>query len=277
MALMSSKIPAQRAIVMDIIVLVKQVPNTAEVKIDPKTGTLMREGVESIINPDDMHALEAALRLREAHGGKVTAVSMGPPQAMDALREALGMGVDGAVLLTDRAFAGADTLATSYTLGKCVRKLGHFDLVIAGHQAIDGDTAQIGPQVAEFLDVPQIIRASKLDVKGDELTAERTAEDGTEVLRCRLPALVTVTKEANKARYPYIPKLMAAFDANAPVMVWGPRDIGADEARIGLKGSPTQVQKTFTPKFEKKVEKLSGQPAEVAKALVERLRQRRLL
>jgi electron transfer flavoprotein beta subunit len=267
----------RRVAEMDITVLVKQVPNTAEVKIDPKTGTLIREGVESIINPDDLHALELALSLRDAHGGKVTAISMGPPQAMDAMREALGMGVDSAVLLTDRSFAGADTLATSYTLGKCVRKLGHFDLVIAGHQAIDGDTAQIGPQVAEFLDVPQIIRASKLDVKGDELTAERTAEDGTEVVRCRLPALVTVAKDANKPRYPFVPRLMAAFDKDAPILVWGPKDIGAEEARIGLKGSPTQVQKTFSPKFEKKVERLAGLPADVAKALVGRLRERRLL
>jgi len=262
---------------MDIIVLVKQVPNTAEVKIDQKTGTLLREGVESIINPDDLHALEAGIQLRERHGGIVTAVSMGPPQAMDAMREALGMGVDRAVLLSDRSFAGADTLATSYSLGKCIRKLGRFDLVIAGYQAIDGDTAQIGPQVAEYLDVPQIIRATKLDINGDELTAERSAEDGIEVVRCKLPALVTVIRETNKPRYPFVPRLMAAFDKDAPILVWGPKDIGAEDARIGLKGSPTQVQRTFTPKFEKKVEKLSGQPAEVAKALVERLRQRRLL
>ena len=262
---------------MDIIVLVKQVPNTAEVKIDEKTGTLLREGVESIINPDDMHALEAGIQLRERHGGTVTAVSMGPPQAMDTLREALGMGADRCVLLTDKAFAGADTLATSYSLGKCIRKLGRFDLVIAGYQAIDGDTAQIGPQVAEYLDVPQIIRATKLDINGDELTAERSAEDGIEVVRCKLPALVTVIRETNKPRYPFVPKLMAAFDKEAPILVWGPKDIGAEDARIGLKGSPTQVQRTFTPKFEKKVEKLTGQPAEMAKSLVERLRQRRLL
>jgi len=262
---------------MDIIVLVKQVPNTAEVKIDEKTGTLLREGVESIINPDDLHALEAGILLRERHGGTVTAVSMGPPQAMDAMREALGMGADRCVLLTDKAFAGADTLATSYSLGKCIRKLGRFDLVIAGYQAIDGDTAQIGPQVAEYLDVPQIIRATKLDMNGTELTAERAAEDGTEVVRCKLPALVTVIRETNKPRYPFVPKLMAAFDKEAPILVWGPKDIGAEDARIGLKGSPTQVQRTFTPKFEKKVEKLTGQPAEMAKSLVERLRQRRLL
>ena len=262
---------------MDIVVLVKQVPNTAEVKIDPKTGTLMREGVDSILNPDDSHALEAAIRLRETHGGKVTAISMGPPQAIDVLREALGMGADAGILLTDKAFAGADTLATSYTLGKCIRKIGHFDLVIAGHQAIDGDTAQIGPQVAEYLDVPQIIRATRLDVVEGGLVAERTAEDGTEVVACRLPALVTVTREANRPRYPHIARLMAAFDPGAPIKVWGPNDMGAEQAKIGLKGSPTQVQKTFTPKVEKKVERLSGQPSEMARALVARLAERRLL
>jgi electron transfer flavoprotein beta subunit len=187
---------------LDIKVLIKQVPNTAEVKIDPHTGTLMREGVwRALSNPDDLHAVEAALRLRDAHGGKVTAISMGPPQAVDVLREALGMGVDECVLLTDRAFAGADTLATSYTLGKCIRRLGRFDLVIAGHQAIDGDTAQIGPQVAEFLDIPQIMRAVTLEIKGDEILAERTAEEGAEVVRCTLPALITVTKETNDPRH----------------------------------------------------------------------------
>ena len=262
---------------MDIIVLVKQVPNTAEVRIDPHSGTLIREGMESIINPDDLHALEAALRLRDVHGGTVTAVSMGPPQAVDILREALGMGVDECVLLTDRAFAGADTLATSYTLGQCIRRLGRFDLVIAGHQAIDGDTAQIGPQVAEFLDVPQVIRAVTLEIRGNELLAERTAEEGTEVIKCTLPALVTVTKEANDPRYLFIPLLMAAFEADAPVKVWGPDDIGADEARIGLKGSPTKVQRTFTPSHKKKIEKLTGRPAEIANALVDRFRERRLL
>jgi electron transfer flavoprotein beta subunit len=262
---------------MDIIVLVKQVPNTAEVKIDPHTGTLMREGMESIINPDDLHALEAALRLRDVHGGKVTAITMGPSQAVDVLREALGMGVNECILLTDLAFAGADTLATSYTLGKCVQRLGRFDLVIAGHQAIDGDTAQIGPQVAEFLDMPQVIRAITLEIRGDELLAERTAEEGTEVVKCTLPALVTVTKAANDPRYLFVPLLMAAFEANAPVRVWGVKDIGADEVSTGLKGSPTKVQRTFTPSHKKKIEKLTGAPAEMARTLVDRLRERRVL
>ena len=262
---------------MDIIVLVKQVPNTADVKIDPKTGTLMREGVESIINPDDLHALEEAMRLKERHGGKVTAISMGPPQAVDALREALGMGVDEGILLTDRAFAGADTLATSYALGRCVQKLGKFDLVLCGLQAIDGDTAQIGPQVAEMLDLPQVARAVGLSVEGGELRAERAAEDGTEVVRCPLPALVSVVKELNKPRYPRIQLLLATFDKDARIMLWGPKDIGAEEARVGLKGSPTQVQRTYTPKVEKKQEKLTGEPAAVAGALLDRLHQRRLL
>jgi electron transfer flavoprotein beta subunit len=261
---------------LDIKVLIKQVPNTAEVRIDPKTGTLIREGMESIINPDDLHALEAALRLRDTYGGKVTSITMGPPQAVEVLREALGMGVDECVLLTDRAFAGADTLATSYTLGKCIQKLGRFDLVIAGHQAIDGDTAQIGPQVAEFLDVPQVIRAITLEIKGSELLAEKTAEEGTEVVRCTLPALVTVTKEANDPRYIFVPLLMAAFEKEAPVKSWGFKDIDADEASIGLNGSPTKVQRTFTPSHKKKIEKLTGVPAEIAKTLVDRLKERRV-
>ena len=262
---------------LDIKVLIKQVPNTAEVKIDPATGTLMREGIESIINPDDLNAIEAALQLLDGHGGKVTAISMGPTQATDVLREALGMGVDECIHLTDRAFSGADTLATSYTLGKCIRSLGRFDLIIAGRQAIDGDTAQIGPQVAEFLNVPQIIRATTLKIEGDELLAERTVEDGTEVVKCPLPVLITVTKEANSPRYQFVPRLIAAFEPDAPIKKWGPHDIKADQECIGLKGSPTRVQRTFTPAIEKKVEKLTGQPKEIARELVARLKERRVL
>ncbi|MEM4730089.1 MAG: electron transfer flavoprotein subunit beta/FixA family protein [Thermoplasmata archaeon] len=262
---------------MEIIVLIKQVPNTAEVRIDPKTGTLIREGVESIINPDDLLALEAAIQLREARGGKVTAVSMGPPQAIDALREALAMGVDEAVLLTDRAFAGADTLATSYTLGTAIKKLGHFDLVLCGHQAIDGDTAQIPPQVAEFLDLPQVARAFKIEVGEGGLVAERECEDGTEVVRCPLPAVVSLVKGFYRPRHAHVGRLLASFDPSAPIKIWGPGDIGADQRRIGLKGSPTQVRKTYTPKVEKKCEKLTGDPATIASALIARLRERRLV
>ena len=173
---------------MDIIVLIKQVPNTTDVKLDPKTGNLIREGLESIINPDDLHALETGLRLKEALGGRATVLSMGPPQAIDALSEALGMGADSAVLLSDRAFAGADTWATSYTLGRAVEKIATYDLVICGRQAIDGDTAQIGPQVAEYLGLPQVTYVSRIEeTTEDSITVRRRLEDGYERIRCRLP------------------------------------------------------------------------------------------
>ncbi len=170
---------------MEIIVLVKQVPNTTKIKIDPKKGTLIREGVESVVNPEDLNATEAALQLREKYGGTITAISMGPPQAKEALQEVLAMGVDFGILLTDRAFAGADTLATSYTLGKCIETIGKYDIIICGRQAIDGDTAQIGPQVAEFLGIPQITYVCKLEKKGKKIIAERAMEAGFEVIGSR--------------------------------------------------------------------------------------------
>ncbi len=262
---------------MNIVVLVKQVPNTAEVRIDPKTGTLIREGVESIVNPDDLLAIEAGVRLREAHGGRVTALSMGPPQAIDALREAIAMGADEAILLTDKAFAGADTLATSYTLGTAIKRLGGFDLVLCGHQAIDGDTAQIPPQVAELLDLPQIPRAISVDTRDGFLVAERETEEGMELLRCPLPALASIVKGCYKPRQMHIARLLASFEPSAPIRVWGPGDIGADEARIGLRGSPTQVRRTYTPKIERKCERLTGDPAAIAASLLARLRERRLV
>ena len=167
---------------MEIVCLIKQVPDTTDVKIDPKTGTLIREGVPSIINPDDKNALEEALVLKERFGGKVTVVSMGPPQAEEALREAYAMGADDCILLCDRAFAGADTLATSYTLATAVKNIGKFDIVVCGRQAIDGDTAQIGPQVAEILGLPQITYVKNLEIDGKKVTAHRTLEDGYEII-----------------------------------------------------------------------------------------------
>ncbi|MGQ9583674.1 MAG: electron transfer flavoprotein subunit beta/FixA family protein [Thermoplasmatota archaeon] len=262
---------------MELVVLVKQVPNTADVRIDPKTGTLIREGVESVVNPDDLVAVEAAVQLRDECGARVTAVSMGPPQALDALREVLAMGVDAAVLLTDRAFAGADTLATSYTLGSAIKKLGGCDLVLCGHQAIDGDTAQIPPQVAELLDMPQLARAFRVGIEGRWLIAERETEEGTELLRCPLPALASLVRGHYRPRQAHLGRLLASFEPSAPIRVWGPAEIGADEARIGLRGSPTQVRRTYTPKVEKKCERLTGDPAAVAAALVARLRERRLV
>ena len=188
---------------MHIIVLVKQVPDTSEVKINRETNTLIRDGVPSIINPYDRYAIEEAIRLREKHGGKVTAVTMGPPQAAEALKEAVSLGVDDVVLLSDRAFAGADTWATSYALSQGIRKVGNFDLVIAGKQAIDGDTAQVGPGIAATLDIPQITYVRKIDeIKDKTIKAERATEEGYEVVESSLPCLITVVKEINTPRLP---------------------------------------------------------------------------
>jgi electron transfer flavoprotein beta subunit len=233
---------------MNIVVLAKQVPDTTDVKLDPKTGTLIREGVPSIINPDDKHAIEAALALREeTGGGKITVLSMGPPQAEDALREALAMGVDEAVLLSDRAFAGADTLATSYTLALGVRKVGEYDLVICGRQAIDGDTAQIGPQVAEFLELPQITYVRKIELKdGKAVVAERAMEDGYELIQAPLPALLTCIGGLNVPRYPTVKGIVKAC-REQKIPVWGAADLGVTADAVGLNGSPTAVKRSFAP------------------------------
>jgi electron transfer flavoprotein beta subunit len=189
---------------MDILVCVKQVPDTTEVKIDPKTNTLIRQGVPSIVNPFDKNAVEAALQLKEKHGGKVTVISMGPPQAKDALKECLAMGADEAALISDRAFGGADTLATSYTLAAGIRKLGKFDVIICGKQAIDGDTAQVGPEIAEYLDIPQITYVAKVEVNGDIARVEREHEEGYEIIETTLPVLLTVVKSINEPRFPTV-------------------------------------------------------------------------
>lgn len=234
---------------MNILVCVKQVPDTAKVKLDPQTNRLQRAGVPNILNPFDEHAVEAALALRDEFGGRVTVLSMGPPQAADALRECLARGVDAAYLLSDRAFGGADTLATAYTLSTGIRHLGEFDLILCGKQAIDGDTAQVGSQIAEMLDIPQVSAAVKLSVKDGEATVVREHEDGYETLRVALPALITATKNLNTPRYPSIRGLLASRTAEIPIL--GAADIGADPERIGMKGSPTQVRRTRTPQARK--------------------------
>ncbi|HAS53198.1 MAG TPA: electron transfer flavoprotein subunit beta [Nitrospiraceae bacterium] len=242
---------------MNIIVLVKQVPDTAEVKINRETNTLIRDGVPSIINPFDMYAIEEALRLREKHGGKVTAVTMGPPQAAEALKQAVAMGVDDAVLLSDRAFAGADTWATSYALAAGIRKIGTFDLVIAGKQAIDGDTAQVGPETADMLDIPFVAYIRKIEqVEGKKMVAERLMDEGYDVVETTLPALIPVVKEINEPRLPSLKGKMKA--KNLTVTAWNAKDINADDARIGLKGSPTQVVRIFPPAPRGNREMLSG-------------------
>lgn len=263
---------------MNIIVLMKQVPNTTEVKLDPKTGNLIREGIESIINPDDRHALEAAVNLKEKHGGKITAVSMGPPQAIDALSEAMGMGIDEAILLSDRAFAGADTWATSSTLGKAIQKIGTYDLVLCGRQAIDGDTAQIGPQVAEYLGISQATYVCNIEaLTRKTITAHRRIENGLERVQCRLPALLTIIGELNKPRYPLVGSLIDACREKAPIRIWNAADIGAQTRDVGLEGSLTHVIKTFAPKAKRQGEILEGSAKEAVQALLEKLGSAKLI
>lgn len=229
---------------MKIIVCIKQVPDTSEVKLDPKTGTLIREGVPSIINPDDKAGIEAALRLKEATNGHVTVLTMGPPQADIALREALGMGVDEAILLTDRAFAGADTWATSKTLAAAISKLD-YDVIITGRQAIDGDTAQVGPQIAEHLHLSQVSYASEVSAMDDcHLLVKRSFEDRHHILKVKTPCLITALAELNEPRYMHVGKIYDAYKKQ--VTTWTSTDLNIQSQHLGLKGSPTRVKKAFT-------------------------------
>jgi electron transfer flavoprotein beta subunit len=261
---------------MNIIVLVKQVPDTSEVKINRETNTLIRDGVPSIINPYDRYAIEEALRLREKHGGKVTAVTMGPPQAAEALKEAVSLGVDEVVLLSDRAFAGADTWATSYALSQGIRKVGEYDLVIAGKQAIDGDTAQVGPETADMLDIPFVAYIRKIEqVEGGKMVAERLMDEGYDIVETSLPALITVVKEINEPRVPSLKGKMKA--KNLKITAWTAKDISADEDKLGLKGSPTQVVRIFPPAPRGKREILTGSIEEQAATVVRNLKEQSLI
>jgi len=234
---------------MHAIVCIKQVPDTTEVKVNPETGTLIRQGVPSIINPFDTYAIEEALLWREKFGGRVTVVSMGPPQAEDALREAIAMGADEAILLSDRAFAGADTLATAYTLAAAIRQIGDYDLVICGRQAIDGDTSQVGPGIANRLGIPQLTYVSKIrqiDFETRTITVERLLEEGCEVVASTLPAVITVNKDINQPRYPDFKGVIRSRGAEIPVWDAGVLE-GSDPSQCGLEGSPTRVVRVFTP------------------------------
>jgi electron transfer flavoprotein beta subunit len=254
---------------MNIVVCIKQVPDTAEVRINPETNTLVREGVPSIINPYDMHAIEAGLQIREKAGGKVTVITMGPPQAESALRDAISMGADEGVLLTDRAFAGSDTWATSYTLAKAVEKLGA-DIVICGKQAIDGDTAQVGPEMAEFMNIPHISYVRRTEtIEAESIRVQRLMDEGYDVVESSLPVLLTVVKELNEPRLPSLKGKMAA--RKAEIRKWSSSDLGADADKIGLKGSPTQVKNIFAPKAKKDRKMLEGTLEEQVGALVREL------
>lgn len=229
---------------MNIVVCIKQVPDTNEVRIDPKAGTLIRDGVPSIMNPDDKNALEEALAIKDKNGAHVTVITMGPPQARNTLIEAIAMGADEAILITDRAFAGADTLATSYALSAALKKLD-YDIVFTGRQAIDGDTAQVGPEIAEQLGLPQVTYVEKVEEVGEGCIKVRRAwEDGYEIISVKTPVLLTAIKELNVPRYMNMAKIFGAFDKE--IKVWTAEDIDVDKALLGLNGSPTRVMKSTT-------------------------------
>lgn len=255
---------------MKIIVCVKQVPDAKDVRLDPKTNTLAREGVQSIMNPYDQHALEEGVRLKEQYGGTVTVLSMGPPQAEATLREAISCGADEAVLVSDRAFAGADTWATTYTLSQAIKKLEGFDLILCGKQAIDGDTAQVGPGLAERLDVPYVTNVRKVtDCNDSALRLERMMDDGYDEIEMMLPGLLTVVKEINEPRVPSLKGKMKAKKAEIKVM--NAEDIDADTDCLGLKGSTTQVVKVFSPQAKGDRAMISGTVDEQVALLVEKL------
>jgi len=261
---------------MEIIVCIKQVPDTTAVRIDPETRTLVREGVPSIVNPFDMYAIEEGLRLREKHGGRVTAITMGPAQAEAALREGISLGVDEAVHLCDAAFKGSDTLATSYALAMGIKNIGTFDLIICGKQASDGDTAQVGPGIAVHLDLPQVVFVRKIvEIREGRLTAERITEEGFDLVEAPLPAVVTVVKEINEPRMPSLKGKMKA--RKAEVRTWGIQELGLDPGRVGLEGSPTWVERVFSPHQREAGQIWHGEPTELVKRLVGELEKLKLV
>jgi electron transfer flavoprotein beta subunit len=257
---------------MNIIVCIKQVPETTEVRINPETNTLIRDGVKSIINPFDMYAIEEGVRLKEKFGGKVTVVTMGPPQADAALREAISMGADEGVLVGDRAFAGSDTWATSYTLSGAIKRIGAFDLIICGKQASDGDTAQVGPGISTHLDIPQVTYVKKVEEANEKtMRVERMMEEGYEIIETPLPALITVVKEINEPRIPSLKGMMRA--KSAKITAYSQKDLNLDPQSIGLCGSPTQVVKIFTPPQRTGGQMLTGEVPEIASKLVDLIKE----
>lgn len=251
---------------MNIIVCIKQVPGTTQVKINPETGTLIRDGVEAVVNPFDEYAIEEALRLKERVGGKVTVITMGPPQADSALRSAIAMGADEAFLISDRAFAGSDTWATSYTLSRGIQHIGSYDLIICGKQAIDGDTAQVGPGVAEMLNIPFIAWVKKVDEITDKyIKVQRLMEDGYDIVEMPLPGLITVVKEINTPRMASLKGKMKA--KSATITTLDAKTLNADANKIGMKGSPTQVLRSFVPERKTGGEKISGEVSELVEKI----------
>lgn len=262
---------------MKIAVCIKQVPDASTVRFDKEKGTLVREGVESVINPFDYNAIEAGLSLRDRFGGEVMVITMGPPQAAEAVKEAISLGVDGGIVVSDRAFAGADTLATTYTLSRAIDMQGPFDMVICGKQAIDGDTAQVGPGLAVRLGLPCVTCVDELEPLDDgrRLRLKRMCEQGYDVVEVELPVLITVLASLNTPRLPSLKGKMRARKADVPMM--SADDIGAEVSRVGLVGSPTQVASTTIPEFDARREMLEGLPEEQVETLVEKLREAGIL
>lgn len=262
---------------LHIVVCVKQVPDSREIRIDPKTNTLIRQGVPAIVNFYDLHGLEEALRLKERYGGRITVVCMGPPPAEKALKQCISLGADDAVLVTDRAFAGADTLATSYVLAETIKKVGEtwgpVDIVFTGKQTLDGDTGQVGPGIACRLDLEQLTYVGKVvGIQGRRITVHRLLEDGVEVVETEMPVLITALKELNKVRRAPMPGMLRA--ARFKATVWTTNDFPQlDRNKIGLKGSPTIVGRTWVPELRTvNTEMIQGEePDAVASALVEKL------
>lgn len=262
---------------MKIVVCVKQVPNTNEIKINPETGTLIRDGVESILNHDDANALEQALKIKDENPDTtVTVITMGPPQAKEMLQECIAMGADEAILLSDRALGGSDTWATSNALATGIRKIGDYDLIFAGRQAIDGDTAQVGPQIAEKLGLAQVTYVKEFRMEGKDIYVKRALEDGYEELKVKLPCVLTAIKELNTPRYMSIRGILKG--AKAEIKVWGAEEIGVDKSTVGLKASPTNVFRSFTPKPKGKGITVEGDTAkELAENLLTDLRKKHII
>ncbi len=259
---------------MKIVVCIKQVPDTTEIKLDPVKGTMIREGVPSIMNPDDKGGLELALKLKDQHNAHVTVITMGPLQAEAILREAYAMGVDRAILLSDRKFAGADTLATSNTIAGALREI-EYDIIITGRQAIDGDTAQVGPQIAEHLDLPQVSYVETVDYDGKTFTVRKGTEEGYQILEVEAPCLLTVLSSASKARYMSVKGIMEAFDKE--IECWGFDQITVDEKKIGLAGSPTRVAKSFAKGLKDAGQTFEVEPNEAVELIINKLKEKYII
>jgi electron transfer flavoprotein beta subunit len=260
---------------MNIVVLVKQVPDTTEMSIDRETGTLIRTGVPTIINPDDLAGIEEALRIKENTNGKVTGVTMGPEQSEEMLRELLALGVDEVILLTDRKFAGSDTWATSNVLSSALKKID-YDLIIAGRQAIDGDTAQVGPQTAEKLTIPQVTYVNKvISINDHKITVQKVLEDSFQIIEAELPCLITTLSDMNKPRYMTCQGIWDAYDKE--IIKWSFADLDITEQQVGLKASPTKVRKTFTKEVASQANKYEFSNSEAAKLITNILKEKHLI